>query len=442
MNSIRERIAVFKRGKGIVVVIFLISLLLRLSFAVIHDEPVIHDQEGYDTLAMNLLQYHEFSPVKGQPTAYCTPLYPMFLSVIYFFFGHSYLWARIAQALLGSVVCLILYFITKEVFNKPIALVSMFFMSIHYFFLKFSALLTSENLFTFWVALSVLFLVKFFKNPSYLYAGLFGLMSSFATLTRSAYFLFPFMIVPLLFFIPRFRNRKDKKLSKFYIATFLCLLIPVSIWTTRNYLVFKTFIPLGTEAGTVFYTSYNPPEGKLLDIHTKDEVTRQYRAMGEVEGNRFLLKQTFLAIKREPSKLYKYIPLKLMYFFSVFDWIIDGEGAYNFSTGFILPLAFMGIILMFRKQYSILKLTVLLPVLYFIFITIAITGVPRTRLPIEPYLIVYAAFFVRYIYKRSHLKSVIVSVVAVWYLVNYLLYINSSAVKCVIRSGFEKIGLW
>ncbi|NQU73723.1 MAG: glycosyltransferase family 39 protein [Candidatus Omnitrophica bacterium] len=442
MNSIRQSVTVFGRGKAIVIAIFLVSLLIRLCFAVMHNEPVIHDQEGYDILAMNLLEYREFSAVKGQPTAYSTPLYPMFLSAIYFFFGHSYLWARIMQALLGSVVCLILYFIAKEVLNKPVALLTMFFMSIHHFFLRYGTLLSSENLFTFWVALSVLFLVKFFKTPSYLYAGLFGLMSSLATLTRSAYFLFPLMAGLFLFFIPDFRDRVRKRLSKLYIVAILCLLFPVSIWTVRNYLVFKTFIPLGTEAGTVFYSSYNPQEEKLLDIHTKDEITRRYCQMPEVEGNRFLLKQTFLAIKREPSKLYKYIPLKLMYFFSVFDWVLKPQGAYNFSTGFILPLFFIGIILMFRKEYSHLNLLVLMPVLYFIFITVAITGVPRTRLPIEPYLIIYAAFFVHYIYKKGRRKSGIISAVAVWYLLNYLFYLNSGGVKYVIRSGFEKIGLW
>lgn len=430
--------------------IFLLSLLLRLYVAFSYEEELFYnnplygnDQLNYDILARNLLQEHGFNFEDGQPTAFITPLYPLFLSVVYFFSGGSYLCARIVQALLGSLVCLLIYFIAKEVFNKPTAILAFFFMSIHYFLIRFGAHLLSENLFIFLVALSMLFLIKFCKRASYLYVSLFGLFSGLATLTRSAYFIFPFMMIMILWFVPNLLDITKRKLLKFSTIAVLCLIFPVSIWTIRNFYLFKSFIPLGTEAGIVLYSSYNPPQGKIFDSSPDDELQGSTSEMSEIEECRFLLKQTLLSIKKEPSKIYKYIPLKLMYFFSVFDWLaFKNQGTYNFSTGFILPLSFTGIILIFRKKYPSFTLLPLLPVIYFLFITVTIMGLPRTRLPVEPYLIIYAAFFVNYIYTRSPFKLKIVSIISLWYLFNYICYLNSDKVRMILRGVFQKIGLW
>lgn len=434
------------KERAILIIIFVISFLLRLYYAVHYDESIFlgsNDQLGYVEFAKSLLYHHAFNSADGRPSAYITPLYPLFLSVIYFFFGVNHLYARIVQALLGSLVCLIIYFIAKEVFSRSVARLAFFFMSIHYFFISYGGHLLSENLFIFLVSLSILFLIKFCKKPTHLYAVLFGLFSSLATLTRSVYFFFPFIVITMLFLRLNFINLPYKKLIKFSLIIVLCLIFPVSIWTVRNYLVFKSFVPLGTEAGIVLYSSYNPPKEKVFDSSPEDEVTLSHPELSEVETCQFLLKQTLVSIKKEPSKIYKYIPLKLMYFFSVFEWVaFKVSGAYNFSTGFILPLSFLGIILMFKKKYPQINFILLLPVIYFVLITIVIMGVPRTRLPVEPYLIILASFFVHHIYSQSHSKIRIVSIVSIWHLFNYLLYLNSLNVKIIARSIVEKIGLW
>jgi 4-amino-4-deoxy-L-arabinose transferase-like glycosyltransferase len=440
-----------RKERAILIIIFVLALLLRLYCAFQYDESVRllqnNDQLTYIHFAESLLHHNTFARADGQPTAYITPLYPLFLSVIYFFFGVNHLYVRIAHALLGSIVCLLIYFIAKEVFSRSVARLAFFFMSIHWFFISYGGHLLSENLFIFWVALSTLYLIKFCKKPAYLYAALFGLFSSLGTLTRSAYFLFPFMVIAILWFVPNLVNIAKRKLLKFSIVAVLCLVFPVSIWTIRNFCLFKSFIPLGTEAGIVLYAAYNPPGGKILDSSPDGELEGRTPEMSEIEDCRFLLKQTFLSIKKEPSKIYKYIPLKLMYFFSVFDWLtferdVDDQGVYNLSTGFILPLSFMGIILIFRKKYSYFNLLPLLPVIYFLLITIAIMGVPRTRLPVEPYLIIYAAFFVNYMYIKNRSKLMTVGIFGLWYFLNYALYINSDRAKAAGRMFFERIGLW
>jgi len=438
----------FKAEKARVLAILIAALAIRLYFSFITKKEVAGDQHTYDAIAMFLLKYRSFMIAEGTPTAYITPLYPLFMAGVYACFGHSYLWMRIIQAVIGTFSCLVVYLIAKEAFDKRVALLSLLLASLHYFFISYGTLLNSESLFMFFLALSVLFLLKLCKSGSFVDAALFGLFSSFTVLTRSAHFLFIFLAVALLLLLPKLSGILYKKIFKLLIVAFACFIIPISAWTLRNYLVFKSFIPLGTEAGIVLYSAYNPVNGKILDMWTRDAVVANAATMSEVDGYRYLTKQAVLSIKKDHSKIYKYIPLRLMYFFSVFDWLAfdkDGEdiqGAYNFSTAFILPLFFLGVFTAWFKKRSPPIFIVLLPVAYYIFIAMAVMGIPRTRLPVEPYMIIFAAFFMLYVYDLTRAKFLAAGIFVFWYFLNYIFFLNSSAVKAVARDFFIKIKLW
>jgi hypothetical protein len=165
--------------------------------------------------------------------------------------------------------------------------------------------------------------------------------------------------------------------------------------------------------------------------------------MPEAQGCDFLVKHTIGLIKKDPSRIYRYIPLRLMYFFSPFDWAaFAGPGVYNFSFAFIFPLALMGLAIIFKRYGAFLAALVISPVVYFIIIAALIIGVPRTRLPVEPYLIICAAFFIyRAVHKSRH-KIFSVGVFVFWFALNFILYLNSAAVKAAARSALRAIGAW
>ena len=444
MRNLFKNISGFLRKEYTVLAIFFTAaFLIRLYFIFVDTRPVDYDQLTYDKMALSILNNHEFSIYKGEPTAYVTPFYPIFLSIIYFLFGHSYVCVKMAQALLGSLTGVVIYFIAKEVFNRSVAVFALFFMAISYFFIMHGILLLSENLFIIFVAFSLLFLIRLYKKPSYINAVLFGLMCSFATLTRSAYFFFPFMAGAFIFLKRGFIGITRLRLLKLCAATLICFSLPIALWSVRNFIVFKTFVPLGTESGVVLYSAYNPPEGKIFESAVHDNITLKASKMPEVEYSRFLTRQAILAIKNDLSKIYKYIPLRIMYFFSVIDWTsFNVPGTYNFFSAFMLPLAFGGIILALRKRRSNFNLLLLLPIIYFILISVVITGVPRTRLPVEPYFIIFAAFFVNSIYKKKNFRLLATCVFGAWYFINYMFYLNSYSVKLIIKGFFQKMGLW
>jgi len=114
MIFMRRILELIKKERVGIIIMFALALLIRLYFLFALGEPPDADELNYDMFAMSLLERHEFG-VNGAPTAYITPFYPLFLAGVYFLFGHNYIAVHIIQALLGASLCLMLYFIAKEV---------------------------------------------------------------------------------------------------------------------------------------------------------------------------------------------------------------------------------------------------------------------------------------------------------------------------------------
>lgn len=439
---------IMRLEKKLVLAILVLALSIRLFFVFTTSKPISGDQYTYDVMAQFLLKHHSLMILEGKPTAYVTPLYPIFMAGVYACFGHSYLWLRIIQALMGAFLCFMIYLIAKEAFDKRIALLALLLTAIHHFFISFGLLFYSENLFMVFLAVSILFLIKFYKSGSYTHAALFGLFSSLAVLTRSAHFLFIFFAAGALLLFPKSPGISYRKLLRSLGLAMLCFVILLSFWIARNYLVFKAFIPLGTEAGPVMYAAYHPYKGKILDKCVQDPVTTGYTPASEYDACRYLLKETRKSIQKDPSKLYKYIPLKVMYFFSVFDWLafikdgVEIQGAYNFSSAFIIPLFLLGAVVILFKRRGFTDLILLAPMAYYVLISALVMGIPRTRLPVEPYMIIFAAFFMVYLYDKMRSKFLCAGIFTSWYLLNYLISLNSGAAKNAARSFAALIGLW
>src|SRR3972149_11496101 len=97
-------------------IIFLTALTLRIVYTFqlksgspLYDFPVV-DALMYDSWGWKIAQ----GDWLGERIFYDPPLYAYFLGIIYKIFGHNYLAPRIIQALLGSLNCVLIYFVTKR----------------------------------------------------------------------------------------------------------------------------------------------------------------------------------------------------------------------------------------------------------------------------------------------------------------------------------------
>src|SRR3989339_426475 len=106
---------------GLVLFIAIVSFYF---FIIKHplNNPVFSDQGQYDDLAINLLEGRGFSTTWELRNwiAFRPPIYPVFLSIIYSFFGHNYLSVKIIQFLLSIFSVLLVYLIAEKIFNKAV----------------------------------------------------------------------------------------------------------------------------------------------------------------------------------------------------------------------------------------------------------------------------------------------------------------------------------
>ncbi|MFC1631929.1 ArnT family glycosyltransferase [Candidatus Omnitrophota bacterium] len=428
------------------ILIFCLGLILRLFFAVNSPDPIISDGVSYDALAVSLANGRGFS-LNGQDlTSSVPPGFPFVLASIYALFGHNFMAALIVQAILGAVLCLLVYQLAKGVVkDKTIALVSAAICCVYYYFLREGERLLTEPLFMFLLVLSVLYYVKMSGDSNLLYPAMFGLSCALLTLTRPVGLFLPFILlgIELLRVSPRNKTQGFAYLKRAGIIL-LVFMIPLGLWAGRNFLVHKELVLVTTNGGANFYESFNPYQGKKYGITVKDQVTEQAdKISSEVARDKFYFKQAAKSISsKSPAELFKLTLLKAATFWSLLDWGAMGNGGYvfNFCTAFILPFSLAAVILLRKDKFALSVL--LTPLSYFFLLSLVFMGLPRFRFPAEPFLIILAAYSIVRLFRRFSRKTIPAAVVFTWLGLNLWMFINSEAAKGLLKKIAKLSGLW
>ena len=161
----------------------------------------------------------------------------------------------------------------------------------------------------------------------------------------------------------------------------------------------------------------------------------------EVERNKYLISKTkeyVLCNKKKTAQLLLY---KVLFFWSVFDWetLGDGKGVYNFSLGFILPMSILGLIILRNRIKHFV--TIIIPIAYMFLLALVFQGLPRFRMPIEPFLIIFASFFIIYLLDKFSKKIVTFSLLA-WFFINFTLFLYTPYVYKTCRIVMKNLKIW
>ena len=154
-----------------------VGALLRVGMALylgnrVVPTPAAYDQIFYHDLALNLLAGKGFVFTRppwpfiqpGALTAYYSFLYPSLLAAIYFVFGPNALAARIAQALICSLLPWLMYRLVHRLLEQSpawgqragaVALVAAAITAGYAYFVYYSAVLMTEGLYLLTVVLSL-----------------------------------------------------------------------------------------------------------------------------------------------------------------------------------------------------------------------------------------------------------------------------------------------
>ena len=135
-----------------------------------------------------------------------------------------------------------------------------------------------------------------------------------------------------------------------------------------------------------------PPQG--FGYNSLAGVDREYfKISGETKRNQYLIKQALKFIRNHPLQVLKLTALKLLHFIYPFDgyWYQVSFGSkYNIFWGITMAFAAVGVLAGLRdKDLNMILLYFLL--LAFVAGVIIFYGSPRFRLPLEPFLISFAA---------------------------------------------------
>ncbi|HUT03977.1 MAG TPA: glycosyltransferase family 39 protein [bacterium] len=351
----------------------------------------------------------------GIPQVTVPPLNPLILALSYYLLGPGNLLVyRLIMALLGVATCWLVFDVARGIFGKRAALLALLVLAVYPALIYFSGVVLTETLFLFLFAAFINLIIRFRERPQLWLAALAGAVWTLGFLTKSTMAgMLPVGIVAILW--PRRGDFRLKETLVLLVAIGLCL-VP---WVVRNYDIFGRVVIMPTKSWNLWERNnyrfnerfYNEEKearayewliGKPPFSVNRPETVRFPRfAPDEDEAQRNakyvnLAKQFILA---NPGLYARLCLVRFIEFFRVLGRTRTSAlvtVARLLSYGLILPLFVVGFVLSFRRssRLSRQKWVLIAVVLLFVSVHVLTTAEPRYRLPIEPYMVAFASFFV------------------------------------------------
>jgi 4-amino-4-deoxy-L-arabinose transferase-like glycosyltransferase len=402
-----DKLLVWDERKVVLLTVFL-GLLVRIVIALKMGPWRGSSHDVYDTFARNLLAGEGFSNMVHYPDIFFQPIYPLFVSFWYLIFGPSPMLVCLIQGVLGCATAIFVYLIGKQLFDRNVGYISLITVLFYPYTTFLDTALTDMSLFTFFLVISIYFLLKVKEKPDLAHIIPAGFSLGLATLTRGTILLFlPFVAIWLLLMLDFSRAVRT------YILIMLFVLLSITPWTVRNYIVSDAFVPITVASKSALWIGNNASlknillAGKSVDMLETPYPMNNVAPNVAVESSKKYYNEAMTFIRKNPFEVIKLAAIKFTIFWS-WDYFPRIVGDPNNKEGRLLPglklrsivyawsyrpvliLGIIGMIFSFRKW----KQTLLLFFLFFSF-TLAhvITfGFPRYRLPLDSFLAIFAAY--------------------------------------------------
>lgn len=236
------------RSRGALLLIALVAFL-HAGFFIFHMQP---DREvffaappqsagGYEWIARNLLRgvYSQEQATTGPvtPDTQRTPGYPLFLAIVYVFFGVNDTPVLWIQACLFVLICLGLYHLGRRMSGRSLGLLAGLATALYAPIPKYGGMPWSEMLTTFLQVFGIVTLVVAVQRASARWFALAGATLGFLGLTRPTFVYEPLLLAAVLAVL-QWRSVQRAQLVK-YVAVFLIgWLVVISPWAAFNYIRF------------------------------------------------------------------------------------------------------------------------------------------------------------------------------------------------------------
>jgi len=236
--------------------------------------------------------------------AYAEPFYSLLSAAVYFVAQHNYAVFGIVNMLASSAVAIAVYYLGKELFDERVGLLAALFTAFHPGLIYFSTQFHPITFNALFAMLIILMLTRLYKRPEVKNAIVAGILIGLAFLDRSSCLIFMPIAAGLIIFSNTFARLKLKLCAIVILIT----LMPVAVWSIRNYTVLHKFVITRSSTGYLFWIGNNPnsKSSAMYDqntaaINTLDKDTLdKFKAMNELQINKYLMDDAMSYVKSHP----------------------------------------------------------------------------------------------------------------------------------------------
>jgi hypothetical protein len=209
-----------------------LGTVIRLFWIWWVDAEQVFDFMWYQQLARNIADGKGYS-LNGIPTGYWPIGYPGLLGIIFYVVGESVLAGKALNVVLYMLTSFLTYRLSQKLFHCEYAgRVTVCLLCFYPNHIAYTALLSSEILFVFLVALSAFAFEVARGRAGFLMLS--GMFWGLAALTKPQALMLPFLFV--LFF-----SRSVRSFVRSSVLVYCMVLITVSPWLIRNHIVFGAY---------------------------------------------------------------------------------------------------------------------------------------------------------------------------------------------------------
>lgn len=376
--------------------LFLFSLSTRVGIVFLtRHQPYsfLTDQMGYIEIARMMLLGNGMEGIVHR-----TPLFPAYLATHFWIFGEELgiFVAKLTQAFFSSLIPLVLVLFGKQLFSTSVGWIAGLLSLGYPFFSIYPAFLLTESNFVFfflcWMYLFYLFL------QTGRYSWVLGILCGFNTLYRPSnlYFL-PFLFILLIVFFPR----RCWERKKGFVLLFFFYAITLSPWIYRNYKITQHFVPGTVHLGWLLYVGNSEwADGSAVDSLIREE--EFVKAMPFYERDRYYFKQAVSWIQQNPGEFFQLMGVK---WYRTWNIVPNFASLKTFWVQWICiltigPIFFFGVLGILRTPKGLAWCLLLSPIVYYTLIHMITIGSIRYRLPAMPYLILFAATQIDWLWTR------------------------------------------
>ncbi len=362
----------------LIMLIFILALALRwIYLSEVVDSPLLFysglDPQAYDLWAQRIAN----GDWLGHEVFYQSPLYPYLLGIFYAVFGRHLFWVYVAQILVGSADCFLIYGMGKRMFGNRVGLMAGIFSAIYKPFIFYDAVLLKTFLEVFLIDLCIylLLIASEKKNrPALIFSGLVLGLGAWA---RDNFVILVFWFYPWLLF--RLKKQGRPASSIYFLAGFLLIL---AVGGIRNYAVGHDFVLTTSQGGQNFYIgnhlknltgTYIPPDFVTANpmfeqSDFRNEAVRRTgrRDLKPSQVSNFWFKESFREMRMDQRLFGERLLLKLGLFWNRRE-IADNVSYYlmkkEFSFllrmpllefGLMAPFGLLGLALALKKRKALL----------------------------------------------------------------------------------------